>query len=285
MGRACGGRYGGAVVPASSPDALDSLDARIRSALVAEGRVTHALAYGSRTQPDAGGGPQADRWSDLEYWALVREGEALDPFALLGAVTPVALAVVNPFGTPNVVMPDLTRVELHVVPADRLAEVGTWPNAGGVPERMLVKDEDGRLRALLTRWAASPPFAQTLPPPQVEYDGVLGSLVFGSAVLARGEEVRAWEQMFWVRTGLLRLARTAHGAPQPPAASRWAERDLPGPWLQALGTTARGDAEAYLEAVRLATALAHALSLDPRAPVLSALRERLGLLHGAGESP
>ncbi|WP_245872954.1 hypothetical protein [Deinococcus planocerae] len=225
--------------------ALDALDHRVREALRREPRVWHALAYGSRIQMDTQGLPLSDRWSDLEYWAFLAPGETLDPFAFLEALVPVALAVVNPFGTPNVVLPDLTRVELHAVPRGRLEEVAGWSNTGDDPERMLLKDRDGQLRGALARRAASPPFETTLPGPQAEYDGVLHGLVFGSAVLARGEELRAWDALFWVRGGLLRLARAAQGAPptaQPraPGGEGPPGRLAPGPAGDGLGRAGPG---------------------------------------------
>lgn len=268
----------------TSTPSLDALDARLRGALTSEPRVSHALAYGSRTQVDADGSPLGDRWSDLEYWAFLEEGETLDAFAFLGALVPLALAVVNPFGTPNVVTPDLTRVELHVVPQERLAEVGGWPNARSVPERMLIKDADGRLREQLARLGVSPPFEATLPEPQVEYDGVLAALVFGSAVLARGEELRACDQLFWVRAGLLRLARAAEGAPQPPNPARRAERDLSARGRQFVHATVAGVevVQAYARALEAADALARALSLDPRSELRAALAGRLASLASPG---
>ncbi|BDP42167.1 hypothetical protein DAETH_21360 [Deinococcus aetherius] len=259
---------------------LDALDARLREALVREPRVSHALAYGSRTQVDARGLPLGDRWSDLEYWAFLAGGASLDPFAFLGSLVPVALAVVNPFGTPNVVLPDLTRVELHVVPGACLEEVAGWPNAGGDPGAMILKDKGGRLREVLARRATSPPFETTLPGPQAEYDGVLHGLVFGSAVLARGEELRAWDGMSWVRAGLLRLARSADGAPQPLNPARRAEWDLSDCWYRALRETGSGveAARAYLRALELSGALAGVLGLNPRREVRAALGARLASL-------
>lgn len=259
--------------------ALDALDIRIRDALVAETRVRYALAYGSRTQARPDGTPASDEWSDLEYWAFLGVGETLDPFVFLRNLTPVALAVVNPYGTPNVVTPDLIRVELHVVPQDHLAQVSGWPNLGVPPERMLIKDVDGGLRLRLEELAARPPFAATLPGAQALYDGVLNDLVFGSAVLARGEELRAWELLTPVRGGLLRLIRLLEHLPQLPAATRWAERDLPEAWRAALGGTVVGGAtSAYREALSTARHLAAALHLDGRPEVDGAVADRLSRL-------
>ncbi|WP_019587044.1 hypothetical protein [Deinococcus apachensis] len=265
----------------TSVAALDALDARIRAALVVELGVRHALAYGSRTQVGPDGMPTSDGWSDLEYWAFLEPGATLDALAFLRPLMPIALAVVNPYGTPNVVTPDLIRVELHMVPEDQLAQVSTWPNVGTSPDRMLIKDADGRLRARLEEVAAHPPFAATLPGAQALYDGVLNDLVFGSAVLARGEELRAWELLTPVRGGLLRLIRVLEGLPQPPAPTRRAEREVPEGWRVALrGTVSGGAALAYGQALTLSRRLGMALRLEERAALQEALADRLRVLSG-----
>lgn len=256
--------------------AANTLDTRIRAALLADDRVAYALAYGSRTQTRADGSPASDAWSDLEYYAFVRSGQTLDASGFLRALTPVALEVVNPFGTPNIVTPDLLRVELHVEAESALDQVRGWPNGGGHPAQMWIKDQGGRLAALLEAWASGPPFASTLPGSQTEYDNTLNWLLFASAVALRGEELRAWELLNWVRGGLLRLARTLHGAPQPQAPARNAERDLPPEVVAALSRTTSGTAaEACHAALKLARHLATNLSLDLRSGVLAALQAQL----------
>ncbi|GBF05615.1 hypothetical protein DAERI_050124 [Deinococcus aerius] len=270
--------YAGAV---TSVAALDALDARIRAALVAEPGVRHALAYGSRTQVGPDGAPASDGWSDLEYWAFLESGETLDAFAFLRPLMPVALAVVNPYGTPNVVTPDLVRVELHMVDGEQLAQISTWPNAGTSPDRMLIKDADGALRARLEELATRPIFAATLPGVQALYDGVLNDLVFGSAVLARGEELRAWDLLTPVRGGLLRLVRVLEGLPQPLAPTRRAERELPEGWREALRGTVSGQAaSAYGRALTVSRRLAAVLRLEERAVIQEALAARLRALTG-----
>lgn len=272
------GLYAQVVTPVA---ALDVLDARIRAALVAEPRVRHALAYGSRTQVGPGGAPTSDEWSDLEYWAFLEPGETLDAFAFLRPLMRVALAVVNPYSTPNVVTPDLIRVELHMVPGDQLAQISTWPNGGTSPNRMLIKDADGALRVRLEELATRPIFAATLPGAQALYDGVLNDLVFGSAVLARGEELRAWDLLTPVRGGLLRLIRVLEGLPQPLAPTRRAERELPEGWRVALrGTVSGGAASAYGQALTLSRRLAASLRLEERAAIQEALANRLRALSG-----
>jgi lincosamide nucleotidyltransferase len=264
------------VNPPARLDALAVLDTRIRAALLADDRVLYALAYGSRTQTRADGSPAADEWSDLEYYAFVGAGQTVDAFAFLRSITPVALEVVNPFGTPNIVTPDLLRVELHIEPESALEQVRGWPHGGGNPARMLLKDQGGTLATVLADWASRPPFASTLPGSQTEFDNMLNWLVFASAVALRGEHLRAWELLNWVYGGLLRLTRTLHGAPQPQAPARNAERDLPPEVLAALNETTRGTArQACLAASALARALAAHLKLNPRSDVLDALQAEL----------
>lgn len=195
--------------------ALNILDGRVRAALRADDRVVCALAYGSRTQTRADGSPAADAWSDLEYYAFVGPAQTVDAFAFLRALTPVALAVVNPFGTPNVVTPELLRIELHIEPVPALEQV-------------------------------------------------------------RGEALRAWELLNWVRGGLLQLGRLAVGAAQRQSPAKDAERDLPPALLAALNETVSGTAgEACHAALNLARDLAIRLNLDPRAEVLEALEGQL----------
>ncbi|UQN05988.1 hypothetical protein M1R55_14140 [Deinococcus sp. QL22] len=262
--------------PAARLSALDALDTSIRAALLADDRVVYALAYGSRTQPRPDGSPAADEWSDLEYYAFVRAGQTVNVFAFLRALTPVALEGVNPFGTPNIVTPNLLRVELHVEAESTLEQVQGWPNGGGDPARMLIKDQDGTLANILGDWASGPPFASILPSSQREFDAMLNWLVFASAVALRGESLRAWDLLNWVRGGLLRLARTLHGAPQPQAPARNAERDLPPQELADLNETSRGTAlQACWAASALARAFAARLRLNPRADVLDALQAEL----------
>ncbi|MDB5044856.1 MAG: hypothetical protein JWQ08_906 [Deinococcus sp.] len=256
--------------------ALNILDGRVRAALRADDRVVCALAYGSRTQTRADGSPAADAWSDLEYYAFVGPGQTIDAFAFLGGLTPVALAVVNPFGTPNVVTPELLRIELHIEPVSALEQVRGWPNGGGDPAQMLIKDQGGQLAAILRAGSSEPPFASTVPAAQAVLDDALNWLVFASAVAVRGEALRAWELLNWVRGGLLQLGRLAVGAAQRQSPAKDAERDLPPALLAALNETVSGTAgEACHAALNLARDLAIRLNLDPRAEVLEALEGQL----------
>ncbi|MDL2343232.1 hypothetical protein QOL99_03610 [Deinococcus sp. MIMF12] len=182
------------------------LNRAIRAAILRDGRIGYALAYGSFTQGTA------DAFSDLEYYVFLSPAD-LPGFgvrAWLEAVAPVRQFVVNDFGTPNAVMDGLIRVELHAEPDTALPGVEAWPNENMNPAAMLVKDRGGRLAAHLAALAA-----KEGPHPEAEaqllHDRLLNWLVFGVNVLERGERVRALEVLGWVRGGLLRLARLAEG--------------------------------------------------------------------------
>ncbi|WP_237724940.1 hypothetical protein [Deinococcus alpinitundrae] len=172
---------------------LDDLDARIRTALRTDARVSHALAYGSRIQY-LNGERQDDLYSDLEYYAYLRPGASLSSRPFLEQLTPL-----------------LHRIELHVMDAAQLADILAWPFLHADIAAMRIKDEDGQLARILGEWAAGPVW--TPQEPQLIYDQALNTLTFALAVAARGEHLRAAELLTWVRAALLRLARFALGRP------------------------------------------------------------------------
>ena len=250
---------------------LDELDTRIRAALNADPRVTYALAYGSRTQTLNGVG-LADEFSDLDYYAYT--DEALDARAFLEALTPLLLYVVNDFGTPNAVTPELHRIELHVERTAEMQQVLSWPLSHADRAAMTVKDPDGRLRQMLDQGRmldqAGPPW--TPGAAQEVYDRLLNWLVFADAVARRGERLRAAELLVWVRGALLRLAALSLGAPLFPAPTRLAEQFLE-PWAGRISRVRALPADLPL-ALALARDLAIDLRLDARAELLTTLHNR-----------
>ena len=222
-----------------------------------------------------------DEFSDLEYYAYLRPGGGLDIRAFLERLTPLLLYVVNDFGTPNAVTPELRRIELHAVDAAQLSDVLTWPVvhadlAAMSIKAMSIKDENGALAHLLTEWAAGPIWK----PGEVQavYDNALNWLVFASAVAGRGEYLRAAEVLTWVRGGLLRLARFALNLPHFPAATRLAENDL-GNWARRIsavtGSEARATVQATTQAAALCRELAAELGLNSRDELLRQVNQRL----------
>ncbi len=247
---------------------LDQLDLCLRLAVQQDARISHALAYGSRTQR-VGGALLSDEYSDLEYYLYVRAGQTLDARTFLEALTPLLLGVVDEFGAFNAVTPDLGRLELHVVSVARMEDVRTWPLFYPDLRAMLIKDEDGQLARILGEWAAGPIWQPA--DAQTTYDQTLNWLVFASAVAARGEQLRAAELLTWVRGGLLRLARFAFDLLHFPAATRLAERDLAacghGEWARQIAVV-----EASPQAAHLCRRLAAQLGLDSREALLQTLQ-------------
>lgn len=261
--------------------AQHGLDRAIRAAIRQDGRIGHALAYGSFTQGTA------DAFSDLEYFVFLPTAElaTFDVRGWLEAVAPVRHFFVNDFGTPNAVMDGLLRVELHAEPDTGMAQVEDWPGFHLYPEAMLVKDRDGRLALHLAALAA-----KGRPQPEAEaqpiHDRLLGWLVFGLNVLERGERMRALELLGWVRGGLLRLAHLAEGQTAHwLTPSRRAEWDLSGAALERYARLT-GPLESletlYAEAWRWTQELAGQLpGLRGADPVLAnALGERVRRLGG-----
>lgn len=227
----------------------------------------------------------SDAFSDLEYYAFVADPSIFDARAFLETVTPVHLCVVNEFGTPNVVTEDLRRVELHVESVERLADVRSWPSVHGSAEAMLVKDADGQLRDALTALAANSPI-DPASQAQLTLDRTLNWLVFGANVEARGERVRALELLWWIRGGLLRLARLGENATGHFGnASRQAERELSAEALARFADlTGRVDdvGTLYRAAWTWTKELASALGLRVAEPVAKALDRRF---DAAGSAP
>ena len=250
---------------------LDELDSRLRAAIRAEPRARFALAYGSLTQLP-GGVCQDDEFSDLEYYVYTDPVQTLTARELVEQVTPVLLEVTNPFGTPNFVTPQLHRIELHVQDVARMMGLLGWPVYSPDVARMLVKDEGSLLTGLLERFAEKPDW--TPEAAQTTFDNVLNALVAVRGFLRRGERLRAHEwHSLWVVGGLTRLARHAEEVSQPPAAARWAERDLSAGVLNRLQDCAVGVAEleaGWQQALTLAAELAAVLSLNGRAELSSA---------------
>ena len=257
-----------------SQASLDELDARLRAAIRAEPRIVAALAYGSRTRIP-GGTHQDDEYSDLEYYVYPHPGTELEPAELIETVTSVALAVVNPFGTPNFVTPELHRIELHVASLDQLSDLLEWSTASSDPARMLVKDGGDMLIRLLTRLTGQPDWCPKAA--QTTFDQVLNALVAVRGSLSRGERLRAYECLTsWGAVGgLVRLARHAEAVAQPSAATRRAEHDLSADMLKRIEPCAAGMdglEDGWQQAVTLGAELARKLELDERLTLLAALK-------------
>ncbi|CAM3627051.1 hypothetical protein [Deinococcus frigens] len=246
-----------------------ALDAQLREAMCADGRITHALAYGSFTQGTA------DRYSDLEYWLYLEPEAEFDVRGWLETLTPVFHFVINEFGTPTTILPGLLRVELHAVPNTRLDDLEGWGNEHLFPEQMLVKDIDGRLAAALHKLTSkAPPDTQA----RATLDRVLNWLAFGMNVLARGERVRAHGLLWWIQSGLLALAVLESGHTDyllNPA--RLAEQRLNAATLRRYQSITGGlnDLEQiYSHAVDWTLELAGSLDLTVNAELARDLRER-----------
>ncbi|MFC3833810.1 MULTISPECIES: hypothetical protein [Deinococcus] len=250
-------------------DTTAALDAHLRAELLADDRVTHAVAYGSVPQGTA------DAWSDVEYWAFLAPGTDAEAATWLRDRLPVLHTLVNEFGTTVALLPGLRRVELHLVPQHRLPEVENWTPEHVNPARMLVKDTDGQLAAHLAALSARTP-----DPPgeaQMTLDRTLNWLILGLNVLARGERLRALEVLWWIQGGVLRLARLRSGHTQ-----HWGNATRRAEWEVDTVTVGRsaqltcdldGLEPAYMAAVQWTLELAEALNLSVPPELATDLRQ------------
>lgn len=259
-------------------DVLLDLDHKFKQLIRDDPRVTYALAYGSV--------PQGvwDRDSDLEYCVFL-ESEAIDSFdarAWLSQVSPVVLWVTNEWGTPNGLLACGTRVELHVHPDREINVVLSWPNFQIPPERMLIKDREGKLFSLLqTLYGRSP--VQPEEDLQTLHDRSLNGLAFTANLLARRETLRAWEvHNISMRTILLFARLATRNTQHWLNATRNVEKDLPeGLSSELLSCTASAPAvlEAHDHALRLTKRLAILSGIDPRNDAREAIRQALRRDH------
>lgn len=249
-----------------------------REAIAQERRILAALTYGSLTQGEA------DEYSDIEFYLYCDEPQAFDLLEFLSRVSPVHLLTRNEFGTWNALFDGLIRGEFHVEHPCTIREIANWPERRVDSERMLIKDPHGELRRSLNELQAR---ALKAPHPgaelQVLWDRFLNWMVFGSAVLLRGERARAHELLWFAQGVLVRLARLHEGALQHwLSEKRLLESELSSASLARYAACTAGlpDLErAYFEAWtwgrELLTALHGVAAVQVREAVVKSLDERL----------
>lgn len=207
----------------------------VAAACRADERITAALTYGSVAQ----GG--ADAHSDAEFWIFV--ATPLNVERWLREVLPEVMFITeNEFGAHVAVLPGLTRLEAHIVPASDVEVVREWPSLSGPVEQMVIVDHDGRLTEILRSLPSNAP---------VEDAGaVCGRFanwwLLGWNVLQRGELERAYDALGHARRQLLWMLRLRHDATQTwLTPSRRAESELPASAVRELAQTAPRGIDAY----------------------------------------
>jgi lincosamide nucleotidyltransferase len=236
----------------------EELIGRVRVACAADPGLDAALMYGSFAADEA------DGHSDIEFWLFFtpeRRAE-IDPRAWCGRIEPVRHVLVNEFGTHVAFFPGLVRGEFHFATVGDVDAVREWPARGAAVERMIVLDRSGRLTPALQSVPEWAPLPADGPQIIAEYcDPMINWLVLAHHLVARGEQLRAWDALGHAQRYLLWTARlaensTAHWL----TPSRAAETEL---------------SPATVASLRAATAAAGPQSLTEALIAASGLGERL----------
>ncbi|MBN1568993.1 MAG: aminoglycoside 6-adenylyltransferase [Acidobacteria bacterium] len=188
--------------------------------------IVAAMLYGSFALGEA------DEYSDLDVVLFVSDTELNDAESQrlwLSRLAPVHLFFINEFGVPTAIFDNLVRGEFHFNKASRMADVvKSWHPDLYFPslESALLIDKTGELRQYLRPFIRGPVhYGQETH--RVILNNCLNWMVFGLAVIQRGEYARALELLNMLHRNLLRLIRiknqsTIHWL----TPSRFAEQDL-----------------------------------------------------------
>lgn len=199
--------------------------ARARAACRADQRLVAALMYGSFTRGEG------DAYSDVEF-ALFVEDTALpqlDQRAWVAQIAPVLASFSDAHGHSTAHFVGLIRGEFHFKPASAMAWVATWRGNAWFPslEAALLVDRSGELSQVLASLVGPAPERNT--PEEVQRLGLwfIDGIIFGTAVLARGELARALELLGGMQRNLLQMVRLVEGSTEHwPTPSRGLEREL-----------------------------------------------------------
>ena len=255
---------------------------RVRYVCHADPRITAALMYGSFTTGEA------DAYSDIEFVIFIDDSDlaTFDPVAWLDRIAPVALYFVNEFGVGTAIFENLIRGEFHFDPTSSMAQVRTWGDETGFPDpsAMLILDRTGELIAHLAQISGPGPDRTDPATVAWHWHTYLNWILFGSAVLARGERARALEILWYIQRSLLRFARLIEGSTDHwPIPSRDVEHDLSlKTYRRYVACTAslanealeRAYAAAWTWGRELARTLSVTHELDPHEALLATMDER-----------
>jgi lincosamide nucleotidyltransferase len=198
---------------------------RARAACLADQRVVAALMYGSFTRGEG------DQHSDIEF-ALFFEDDTLaqvDQRAWVAQIAPVLAYFSDANRHHTAHFAGLVRGEFHFKPASAIAWVAEWRGNAWFPsvEAALLVDRTGELARALAPLVGPAPERDTPDEAQRLALYFIDGIIFGTAVLARGELARALELLAWNHRNLLQMVRIIEGTTEHwPTPSRGLERDI-----------------------------------------------------------
>lgn len=167
-------------------------------------RIEGIWMYGSFTQ---GCG---DAYSDVEFYVFVQDGAlaALDTERWIAEVHPIYTHFINEFGTEVVVFKNMVRGEFHFHTASEMQMIDGYRGAIYEPDigAMCLYDKSGALYTHLQALRGPDP-TPIEEKAQFAVDNMINNLLFGSAVLKRGEIARSYELLWYVQRYYLQLIR------------------------------------------------------------------------------
>lgn len=257
-------------------------------------RLVAAMMYGSFAQGEG------DGFSDIEF-ILFFEDDALenvDQQRWVSKISPVELYYVNEYGNGTAIFEGLIRGEFHF---DRASDIGkideSWRETGWFPslDDALVLDRTGELARRLRAVVGLPLDRDT--PERVRFarDSFINWLLFGSNLVARGEDARALDLLFFVQRYLLHMVRLLEGKTEHwPSPSKALESDISrAAYARYAACTARLNGEdirsAYLSAWEWGKEMMEVLGgrhgLESPATLLERMDQRLAGTLGVSGSP
>jgi len=257
-------------------------------------RLVAAMMYGSFAQGEG------DGFSDIEF-ILFFEDDALenvDQQRWVSKISPVELYYVNEYGNGTAIFEGLIRGEFHF---DRASDIGkideSWRETGWFPslDDALVLDRTGELARRLRAVVGLPLDRDT--PERIRFarDSFINWLLFGSNLVARGEDARALDLLFFVQRYLLHMVRLLEGKTEHwPSPSKALESDISrAAYARYAACTARLNGEdirsAYLSAWEWGKEMMEVLGgrhgLESPATLLERMDQRLAGTLGVSGSP
>jgi len=257
-------------------------------------RLVAAMMYGSFAQGEG------DGFSDIEF-ILFFEDDALenvDQQRWVSKISPVELYYVNEYGNGTAIFEGLIRGEFHF---DRASDIGkideSWRETGWFPslDDALVLDRTGELARRLRAVVGLPLDRDT--PERVRFarDSFINWLLFGSNLVARGEDARALDLLFFVQRYLLHMVRLLEGKTEHwPSPSKALKSDISrAAYARYAACTARLNGEdirsAYLSAWEWGKEMMEVLGgrhgLESPATLLERMDQRLAGTLGVSGSP
>ena len=198
---------------------------RARAACLADERVVAALMYGSFTRGEG------DAYSDIEFALFFEDAilPRLDQRAWVAQIAPVLAYFSDSNRHHTAHFTNLIRGEFHFKPVSAIKEIAEWRGNAWFPslESTLLVDRSGELTSVLAPLIGPAPERDT--PEEVQRLALyfIDGVIFGTAVLLRGELARALEILSWNHRNLLHMARIIEGTTEHwPTPSRNLEQDI-----------------------------------------------------------